>query len=64
MVYLFLLEPISYGRTQQRHITKEKDFLSYPQFAIVTILAKQAHVGDNGEEFWEAEVKICSENLV
>lgn len=49
-------EPISYGRTQQRYITKDRDFLSYPQSAIVSVLAKRAYVAENGEEFWEAEV--------
>ena len=57
--FLFLppTEPISYGRTQQRYITKDKDFLSYPSSAIVTVLAKGAYFGENGEEFWEAEVR-------
>ena len=32
-------------------------YLSYPASAIVTVLAKGAHFGENGEEFWEAEVR-------
>ena len=50
-------EPISYGRTQQRHITRDFGFLSYPASAIVTVLAKGVYFGENGEEFWEAEVR-------
>ena len=56
-ILLFPAEPISYGRTQQRHITRDLGFLSYPASAIVTVLAKGAYFGENGEEFWEAEVK-------
>lgn len=56
--YFFSLsEPISYGRTQQRHITKDMGFLSYPASAIVTVLAKGAYFGESGDEFWEAEVR-------
>ena len=32
-------------------------FLSYPASAIVTVLVKGAYFGENGEEFWEAEVR-------
>ena len=49
-------EPISYGRTQQRHITQETGFLSYPASARVSVLVKRAYFAENGEEFWEAEV--------
>ena len=55
-LFLFPAEPISYGRTQQRHITRDMGFLSYPASAIVTVLVKGAYFGENGEEFWEAEV--------
>ena len=51
-------EPISYGRTQQRYITKDGGFLSYPQSAIVSVLAKKAYLTENGDEFWEAEVNL------
>ena len=39
----------------ERHITKERGFLSYPSTAIVTVFAKGALLADEGE-FWEAEV--------
>ena len=32
-------------------------FLSYPAPAIVTVFAKGAYFGENGEDFWEAEVR-------
>ena len=46
---------MSYGRTVQRHITRDEGFLSYPASAIVTVFAKQAHMTEDGE-YWEAEV--------
>lgn len=52
-----IVEPISYGRTVARHITRDKGFLSYPSSAIVTVFSKQSYYNDNGAEFWEAEVK-------
>ena len=57
VVVVFPAEPISYGRTQQRHTTRDVGFLSYPASAIVTVLVKGAYFGENGEEFWEAEVR-------
>ena len=51
-------EPISYGRTQQRHITRETGFLSYPASARVSVLVKGAYFAEKGEEFWEAEVWV------
>ena len=54
-------EPILYGRTQQRHITRDVGFLSYSASARVTVFAKGAYFTEYGEEFWEAEVR---ENLL
>jgi len=48
---------VSYGRTVERHITKEEGYLSYPSAAIVTVFGKQVLVNEQGE-FWEAEVSI------
>ena len=46
------LEPISLARTRVRYIPKEKEFLSFPARAAITVLAKNA--GD--ENLWEGRV--------
>lgn len=56
-VYIFFpLDPISYGRTEDRFITSEPEYLSYPKSVIVTVLAKQASEDSDGQEMWLAEV--------
>ena len=55
--YFSSTEPISYGHTQQRYASRDKGFLSYPTSATVTVVAKGAYFGENGEEFWDAEVR-------
>ena len=48
---------MSYGRTVQRHITRDEGYLSFPASAIVSIFAKDALKTDEGE-YWEAEVHL------
>ncbi len=55
-------DPVSYGRTVQRHITKDEGFLSYPASAIVTIFSKDVLTTAEGE-YWGAEVRISFECL-
>ena len=47
--------PISYGRTVNRMISRERGRLSYPASAIVTVFAKNIE-GDAQQ--WEAEVDV------
>lgn len=47
-------EPISYGRTTSRYITKETGLISYPASAIVVVFGKE--VDFNGVDLWEVEV--------
>ena len=42
----------------ERLITREPGHLSYPSSAIVSVFAKQVHLSEQGEEFWEAEVRV------
>lgn len=49
-------DPVSYGRTIQRHITRDEGFLSFPSSAIVSIFGKDVLTTDEGE-YWEAEVQ-------
>lgn len=50
--YFLFLEPISLARTRVRYIPKEKQFLSFPARASVTVYAK--NVGN--EDLWEGMV--------
>ena len=60
VIYFIHLEPISYGRTKDRYITRERGHLSFPNAAIVTVLAKQATVDVSGREMWLVEVSTST----
>ena len=52
-LFLLLLEPISLARSRVRHLPKDKQFLSFPARASITVLAK--NVGN--EDIWEGKVR-------